>query len=59
MILNSALFIKVKSVYDTREVLKFRLLNKAMLLEKQYKGFSRNGANLNERRQREITKNRH
>ena len=46
MILNSALFIKVKSVYNTREVLNLDP-EQTMLLEKQYKGFSRNGANLN------------
>ena len=45
MILNSALFIKVKSVYETREVLNLDS-EQTMLLEKQYKGFSRNGANL-------------
>jgi len=46
MILNSALFIKVKSVYNTRKVLNLDP-EQTMLLEKQYKGFSRNGANLN------------
>ena len=46
MILNSALFIKVKSVYDIRETLNLDP-EQSMLLEKQYKGFSRNGANLN------------
>ncbi|MDB2420338.1 M3 family metallopeptidase, partial [Flavobacteriaceae bacterium] len=46
MILNSALFTKVKSVYDTRGVLNLDS-EQTMLLEKQYKGFSRNGANLN------------
>ena len=45
MILNSALFKKVKSVYETREVLNLDS-EQTMLLEKQYKGFSRNGANL-------------
>ena len=45
MILNSALFKKVKSVYETREVLNLGS-EQTMLLEKQYKGFSRNGANL-------------
>ena len=46
MILNSALFTKVKSVYNTRKVLNLDP-EQTMLLEKQYKGFSRNGANLN------------
>ncbi|MGB1168941.1 MAG: M3 family metallopeptidase [Flavobacteriaceae bacterium] len=45
MILNSALFKKVKSVYETRDVLNLDS-EQTMLLEKQYKGFSRNGANL-------------
>ena len=45
MILNSSLFKKVKSVYETREVLNLDS-EQTMLLEKQYKGFSRNGANL-------------
>ena len=45
MILNSSLFKKVKSVYETREVLNLGS-EQTMLLEKQYKGFSRNGANL-------------
>ena len=47
MILNPALFTKVKSVYDTRGILNLDS-EQTMLLEKQYKGFSRNGANLNE-----------
>ena len=47
MILNEALFKKVKAVYDTKSVLKLTP-EQSMLLEKQYKGFARNGANLNE-----------
>lgn len=44
--LNQSLFKKVKAVYDARETLDLNGEEK-MLLEKQYKGFSRNGANLN------------
>ena len=45
LLLNENLFKRVKQVYDHRGSL---LLNEEqkMLLEKQYKGFSRNGANL-------------
>tara|TARA_B100000809_G_scaffold22902_1_gene20072 strand:- start:37352 stop:39382 length:2031 start_codon:yes stop_codon:yes gene_type:complete len=43
--LNEALFLRVKSVYDDRHRLKLNG-EETMLLEKQYKGFSRNGANL-------------
>ncbi|WP_152286874.1 M3 family metallopeptidase [Flavicella marina] len=43
--LNEDLFKRVKSVYEQRDAL--TLTNEQlMLLEKQYKGFSRNGANL-------------
>ena len=47
LLLNENLFKRVKKVYDTRDSL---LLNEEqkMLLEKQYKGFSRNGANLSD-----------
>lgn len=53
--LNSALFLKVKTVFDTKESLN---LNKEqqMLLEKQYKSFARNGANLNEKDKTELRK---
>ena len=47
MILNSTLFKKVKSVYDSRDKLSLNP-EQTMLLDKQYKGFSRNGANLND-----------
>ncbi len=45
--LNEKLFARVKAVWDERDKLK---LNKEdqMLLEKTYKGFARNGANLSE-----------
>ena len=44
--LNEKLFNKVKVVWDNREKLKLDT-ESAMLLEKTYKGFSRNGASLN------------
>jgi len=45
--LNEDLFKKVKSVFDNRETLNLTP-EQAMLLDKQYKSFARNGANLNE-----------
>ena len=45
MILNQELFQRVKTVYDQKESLHLSP-EQSMLLEKQYKGFSRNGANL-------------
>jgi peptidyl-dipeptidase Dcp len=45
--LNEELFKKVKIVYDQKDSLHLNG-EELMLLEKQYKGFSRNGANLNE-----------
>ena len=47
MILNEALFQRVKVVYDAKDSLTLSK-EENMLLEKQYKGFARNGANLNE-----------
>ena len=47
MILNEALFQRVKVVYDKKDSLKLTP-EQSMLLEKQYKGFTRNGANLND-----------
>ncbi len=45
--LNEKLFQRIKSVYENKE--KFNLnAEQAYLLEKKYKGFSRNGANLSE-----------
>ena len=46
--LNDPLFQKVKTVYDSRSTLHLNP-EESMLLEKQYKGFSRNGANLQEK----------
>ncbi|WP_422860854.1 M3 family metallopeptidase [Flagellimonas sp. S174] len=56
--LNEALFQRIKSVYEQRDTLKLSEEEKT-LLEKRYKSFSRNGANLNEegkKRLREIDK---
>ena len=44
--LNTALFERVKSVYNTKASLSLTQEQKT-LLDKKYKGFSRNGANLN------------
>ena len=44
--LNTALFERVKFVYNTKESLSLTKEQKT-LLDKKYKGFSRNGANLN------------
>ena len=57
--LNAPLFQRVKAVYEQRAELDLDA-EQLMLLEKQYKGFSRNGANLNDEDQntlREIDKN--
>ncbi|UAM97374.1 M3 family metallopeptidase [Polaribacter litorisediminis] len=43
--LNEALFKRVKAVFDSKETLDLTA-EQSMLLEKQYKGFTRNGANL-------------
>ena len=53
--LNEALFVRVKAVYDSRATLDLNT-EEATLLEKQYKGFSRNGANLSEDK-KEILRN--
>ncbi len=45
--LNGALFAKVKAVYDNKESLDLSTEQKT-LLDKKYKSFSRNGANLSE-----------
>ncbi|NVK52452.1 MAG: M3 family metallopeptidase [Flavobacteriaceae bacterium] len=47
MILNEDLFKRVKAVYDKKDSLELTP-EQDMLLDKQYKGFARNGANLNE-----------
>ena len=55
MILNEALFAKVKAVYDKKDNLELSP-EQSMLLEKQYKGFARNGANLSEVDKNELRK---
>ena len=55
ILLNEALFKRVKEVYKTKEQLPLNGEEK-MLLEKQYKGFSRNGANLSETEKLELRK---
>ncbi|GGG95290.1 peptidase M3 [Polaribacter pacificus] len=47
IMLNADLFKRVKTVYDDRKNLQLTP-EQQTLLEKQYKGFARNGANLNE-----------
>ncbi|MCF2873516.1 MULTISPECIES: M3 family metallopeptidase [unclassified Tenacibaculum] len=55
MILNETLFNRVKVIYDQKDSLELTP-EQTMLLEKQYKGFSRNGANLNENEKTELRK---
>ena len=45
--LNTALFARVKAVFNVKETLDLSA-EQTMLLDKQYKSFARNGANLNE-----------
>ncbi len=51
--LNTALFERVKSVYDQRDNLSLSVEQKT-LLEKKYKSFSRNGANLPEDKKKRL-----
>lgn len=55
LLLNEALFARVKTVFDSRKELSLNP-EQEMLLEKQYKGFSRNGANLSEDKKTELRK---
>jgi peptidyl-dipeptidase Dcp len=55
LLLNKALFTRVKAVYDNKAQLELTAED-AMLLERQYQGFARNGANLNEADQQELRK---
>lgn len=55
MMLNSDLFNRVKSVFDNRTALSLNT-EQNMLLEKQYKSFARNGANLNDTEKGELRK---
>lgn len=52
-ILNKALFEKVKRVYEIQDELELTVEQKT-LLDKKYKAFSRNGANLPEDKQKEL-----
>ena len=53
IMLNEALFARVKSVFDDRKNLNLNA-EQQMLLEKQYKGFARNGANLNHEKKSQL-----
>ncbi|WP_298767089.1 M3 family metallopeptidase [uncultured Polaribacter sp.] len=53
--LNEHLFKRVKNVFDNRKNLDLNP-EQATLLEKQYKGFARNGANLSEENKNELRK---
>lgn len=53
--LNKTLFEKVKAVYNKRESLDLTI-EQATLLEKKYKGFARNGANLPEDKKARLRK---
>ena len=53
--LNEALFSRVKTVFDSKEKLQLSL-EQTMLLEKQYKSFARNGANLSEEKKATLRK---
>ena len=53
--LNEQLFERVKAVYEQRDVLDLNPEQKT-LLEKRYKSFSRNGANLSEDKKQELRK---
>ncbi len=55
LLLNETLFKRVKTVYDLRDTF---VLNpeQQMLLEKQYRGFARNGANLSEKDKESLRK---
>ena len=55
LLLNEALFKRVKAVFDTKESLSL-YPEQDMLLEKQYKGFARNGANLSEEKKATLRK---
>ncbi|CAM1346281.1 M3 family metallopeptidase [Tenacibaculum crassostreae] len=55
MILNENLFARVKAVYNQKDSLELTP-EQDILLDKQYKGFARNGANLNEEDKIELRK---
>jgi len=51
--LNETLFKKIKYLYDKRDTLNLTI-EQQTLLEKKYKGFSRNGANLTESKKQKL-----
>jgi peptidyl-dipeptidase Dcp len=53
--LNEGLFAKVKAVFELKESLQLSI-EQTMLLEKQYKSFARNGANLSEENKTKLRK---
>ncbi|MDN3724791.1 M3 family metallopeptidase [Aequorivita sp. SDUM287046] len=55
ILLNQELFEKIKAVYNLKETLQLSE-EQRMLLDKKYKAFSRNGANLTEEKKTELRK---
>lgn len=55
MLLNEELFARIKTVYKQKETLNLSE-EQQMLLDKKYKAFSRNGANLSEEKKTELRK---
>ncbi|HPE83501.1 MAG TPA: M3 family metallopeptidase [Aequorivita sp.] len=55
ILLNEALFKRIKTVYNQKDALNLSE-EQQMLLEKKYKAFSRNGANLSEEKKTELRK---
>ncbi|MAO09082.1 MAG: peptidase M3 [Alteromonas sp.] len=55
LLLNEALFERVKLVFQQKDELSLNA-EQHMLLEKQYKGFARNGANLSEEKKQQLRK---
>lgn len=55
LLLNQALFDRVKTVYENRKEYNLNA-EQTMLLNKQYKSFARNGANLSEAKKRTLRK---
>ena len=53
LLLNQDLFKRVKTVYNHKQTLTLNT-EQQMLLEKQYKGFARNGANLSEQKKKQL-----
>lgn len=55
MLLNEALFERIKTVYNQKDSLNLSE-EQQMLLDKKFKAFSRNGANLSEEKKKELRK---